>query len=295
VANQVYDVSDPVRRALHRALILHELDELSGARNLFFSLGAQFAGPLSFQEFFQDTVAEWERQTGRTVRLELATSKDITDAILAGPARARQVAVIDMRYWQYRPDGSLWAPPGGKNLAFREAIVADFGRSGDTPPDTTPQQVYRQVREYRDRYPDKAIVAWNGGAGSIPILMAGGAEALMLNPSAGQGQGRAVDRTPLDAFVRDHLASVLMRMKPRDGVAADPEQTWCLADDAGESVLLYSLAGDTIRLLSTLRGTRYTGQWYDPRTGNTQPAGQLGGEIRKPSPDPWLLLLTASH
>ena len=156
VANQVYDITNPVRRALHRALILHELDELGGARNLFFSLGAQFAGPLSFQEFFQDTVAEWETKTGRTVRLQLATSKDITDAILADPARARQVAVIDMRYWQYRPDGSLWAPPGGKNLAFREMIGIDFGRSGDTPPDTTPQQVYRQVREYHDRYPGQS-------------------------------------------------------------------------------------------------------------------------------------------
>lgn len=291
VANQVYDVSHPIRRALHRALILHELDELGPARNLFFSLGAQFAGPLAFQEFFQDTVAEWERKTGRAVRIELATSKDITDAILADPARARQVAAIDMRYWQYRPDGSLWAPQGGRNVAFREAILADFGKSGDAPPDTTPQQVYRQVREYHDRYPNKAIVAWNGGAGPIPVLMAGGAEALMLNPSAGQGQGRTVDRTPLDAFVREHLAPVLMKMKPRDGVAADPEHTWCLADDADDYVLLYSLAGDSIRLLDPLRGIRYQGLWFDPRTGDTHPAGPASTEIRKPSAEPWLLLV----
>jgi hypothetical protein len=275
---------------LHRALILHELDELGQARNLFFSLGAQFAGPLAFQEFFQDTAAEWERKTGRPVRIELATSKDITDAILADPARARQVAAIDMRYWQYRPDGSLWAPQGGRNVAFREAIVTDFGRSGDTPPDTTPQQVYRQVREYRDRYPDKAIVAWNGGVGPIPILMAGGAEALMLNPSAGQGQGRTVDHTPLDAFVREHLASVLMRMTPRDGVAAD---AWCLADDSDRTVLLYSRAGESIGLLHALHGARYEGLWFDPRTGASHAAEALGTEIRKPSGDAWLLLLTS--
>ena len=290
VANQVYDVANPVRRELHRALILHELDALGPARNLFFSLGAQFAGPLAFQEFFQDTVAEWERKTGRTVRIELATSKDITDAILADPARARQVAVIDMRYWQYRPDGSLWAPQGGRNVAFREAIVTDFGHSGDTPPDTTPQQVYRQVREYHDRYPDKAIVAWNGGAGPIPVLMAGGAEALMLNPSAGQGQGRTIDRTPLDGFVRDHLADVLMKMKPRDGMAAD---AWCLADDDDRSVLLYSLAGDSIRLSRALRGGRYRGVWFDPRTGATQSADVAQTDIRKPTSEPWLLLLRA--
>ncbi len=290
VANQVYDVSNPVRRELHRALIVHELDELGTARNLFFSLGAQFAGPLSFQEFFQDTVAEWQRKTSRTVRIELATSKDITDAILADPARARQVAVIDMRYWQYRPDGSLWAPAGGRNIAFREAIVTDFGKSGDNPPDTTPQQVYRQVREYHDRYPDKAIVAWNSGAGPIPVLMAGGAEALMLNPSAGQGQGRTVDRTPLDAFVRDRLSTMLMKMVPRDGVATD---TWCLADDTDRSVLLYSSMGDSIKLLRPLRRARYEGLWFDPRTGATHVGDATGDEFRKPSNDAWLLLLSA--
>jgi hypothetical protein len=300
VANQVYDVSNPVRRALHRALILHELDELAGSRNLFFCLGFQFAGPLSFQEFFQDTVAEWEKKTSRTVRILLATSKDITDAILADPVRGRQVAVIDMRYWQYRPDGTLWAPPGGKNLAFREAIAQDFGSSGDTPPDTTPLQVYRQVREYRDRYPDKAIVAWHGGAGPIPILMAGGAQALMLNPSAGQGQGRSVDRNALDGFVREQLATTLMKMQPRDGAAADPDETWCLADDRSESVLLYSLAGGSITLLRTLSRNTYTGWWFDPRTGATRRveshiSGEAGAVIRKPTAEAWLVLLKASN
>src|ERR1039458_9082931 len=266
VANQVYDVSSPVRRALHRDFILHELDGLAGARNLFFSLGAQFAGPLSFQEFFQDTAAEWTKKTGRPVRIELATSKDITDAILADPARARQVAVIDMRYWQYRPDGTLWAPPGGKNLAFRETITADFNRgAGDAPPDTTPMQVYRQVREYHDRYPDKAIVAWNSGAGPVPVLMAGGAQVLMRNPSARQGQGRAVDRTTLDGFELEQLATALMKMQPRDGAAADPEQTWCLADDGGESVLFYSLAGASITLARTLSRNSYTGRSEERR------------------------------
>ncbi|MDR3699339.1 MAG: DUF6298 domain-containing protein [Candidatus Sulfopaludibacter sp.] len=294
VANQVYDIVNPTRRALHRALILHELDELSGVRNLFFCLGAQFSGPIAFQEFFQDTVAEWEKKTGRMVRLELATSKDITDAILANPARAKQVAVIDMHYWQYKPDGTLWAAEGGANLAFREMIGRDFGRPGDTPPNTTPQQVYRQVREYHDRYPDKAIVAWNGGAGPIPVLMAGGAEALMLNPSGGHGQGKTIDRTPLDAFVTEYLATTLMQMQPTDGLAAGPQQTWCLADPGLHTVLLYSLAGPTIQLQRELLQATYSGLWFDPRTGQTQALdGKVTDAIRKPTADPWLLLLRA--
>ncbi len=267
LANQVYDVTDPARRELHRALILNELDALSSVHNLIFCLGFQFSGPLAFQEFFQDTVAEWEKKTGRTVRIQLATSKDITDAILANPVRARQVAVIDMRYWQYRPDGSLWAPQGGRNLAFREMIALDFKRAGDTPPDTTPLQVYRQVREYHDKYPDKAIVAWNGGAGAIPVLMAGGAQALMRNPSGGHGQGRQVDRTPLDDFVQDHLAPMLMNMQPRDGWLEGAADNWCLADDAASTVT-YSLTGPSIKLTHTLPDV-YSATWFDPRTGQT--------------------------
>lgn len=292
VANQVYDAASPKLRALHRALILHELDELADSRNLFFNLGFQFAGPLAFQEFFQDTVAEWEKKTDKTVRLELATSKDITDAILANPARARQVAAIDTRYWQYRADGTLFAPAGGQNKAFRELI------GGDEPRATTPLQVYRQVREYTDRYPDKAILAWHGGAGPIPILMAGGAQALMRSRSGGHGQGMTVDRTPLDGFVREHLSPVLMNMKPRDGWVADPEQAWCLADDRGVSVLLYSLSGPTVTLLKDLGQRNYDGIWFDGRSGKSQalesPSGKKGAMFQKPTAEPWLLLLRAS-
>ncbi len=300
VANEVYDISNPQRRALHRSLVLHTLDELGDLPNVVFCTGFQFAGPLAFQEFFQDTVAEWEKRTGKTVRIELATSKDITDAILANPARARQVAVIDMRYWQYRPDGTLFAPQGGKNLAFREMIRAAFPQSSDTPPDTTPYQVYRQVREYHDRYPDKAIIALHAGTGPIPVLMAGGAGVLMRNPSGGQGQGTSADRTALDAFVHKYLARTLMRIQPRDNVINDPEQNWCGSTQTGDSVLIYTLAGPSIRVMKTLSDAQYEATWFDPRTGSTRDAGATltalaGDEIAKPTSEPWLLLLRAQE
>jgi hypothetical protein len=130
--------------------------------------------------------------------------------------------------------------------------------------------------------------------------MAGGAQVLMRNPSAGQGQGRSVDRTTLDGFVRERLATTLMKMQPRDGVLADPEQTWCLADNVDESVLFYSLAGASITLLRALSRNNYTGLWFDPRTGATRPleapvSGEAGAVIRKPTAEPWLVLLRASH
>ncbi|HEV2860830.1 MAG TPA: DUF6298 domain-containing protein [Pyrinomonadaceae bacterium] len=296
LANQVYDASDPRRRALHRAFILHNLDQLGDTPNVVFTVAFQFAGPLSFQQFFLDTVAEWEKRTGRRARVALITSKDITDAVLSDPARARLVSVIDTRYWQYMPDGKLWAPAGGQNLAFRELIAKEFRRSGDAPPPTTPEQIYRQVREYTDRFPDKAVVAWNGGAGPIPVLMAGGAQALMRNPAAGQSQGAQSDATPLDRVVHRHLAGALMRMRPRDNLFADAARTWALADEAGDGVLVYSLAGGDIKLAAPLPRKTYVGLWFDPRTGETRPltpqaSWGAGAAVPKPSGEDWLLLL----
>jgi hypothetical protein len=48
-------------------------------------------------------------------------------------------------------------------------------------------------------------------------------------------------------------------------------------------------------LAHALRGTRYQGMWFDPRTGATHLAESAGDEFRKPSKDAWLLLLTASE
>jgi hypothetical protein len=96
--------------------------------------------------------------------------------------------------------------------------------------------------------------------------------------------------------VHAQLASVLASMKPRDGVAAEPEQNWCLADERRETVLLYSLAGPAIRLLQALPQTSYTGLWFDPRSGTTRPLeGAVTATIQKPTSEPWLLLLSASR
>jgi hypothetical protein len=64
-----------------------------------------------------------------------------------------------------------------------------------------------------------------------------------------------VDRTAIDGFVREYLATVLMLIEPRDGAAEDPENNWCLADGKDRSVLYYSLKGPSIRLSkSTVAG-----------------------------------------
>ncbi|TXK36523.1 right-handed parallel beta-helix repeat-containing protein [Pontibacter qinzhouensis] len=296
VANEFYDPANPHLRELHRSYILHVLDQIGTTENTIFGTGFQFFGPLVFQQFFQQTVAEWEKQHNQKVRLVIGTSKEITDAVLADPELRDQIAVIDMRYWQYLPDGTLWAPEGGKNLAFREMVREKFNKGLDFPDPTTPEQAYRQVREYRDKFPEKAIVAWHNDVGPIPALMAGAAQVLTVNPAAGHRQGRIVDATPLDAFVKTYLANKLMRLNPQDDVLTNPSQNWTLADTGQQSVLFYSLSGSALQLQQKLPKKAYTGIWYDPRTGETQAAVlpkrlKKGTAIAKPSEENWLLLL----
>jgi hypothetical protein len=75
------------------------------------------------------------------------------------------VSAIRMRFLWYRPDGTLFAPKAGEKHAFRELIAAAFPGYTDTPPPTRPEQVYREVREYRDRYPEIALMPMEEGAG----------------------------------------------------------------------------------------------------------------------------------
>jgi hypothetical protein len=297
LANQFYSVEHPPLRDLHRGYIRHVLDQLGACSHVFFNVGFQYAGPLAFQLFFLQTIAEWEQQTGQRIRVVLATSKDITDAVLADERHAAQVAVIDTRYWQYRPDGELWAPQAGQNKAFRELIGARFGRISDAPPPTTPEQAYAQVREYRTRFPDKAVVAWHNGVGEVPALMAGAGQVLRHNPTAGHDQGRRADTTTLDLFLRRELAGGLHQLEPAAGMVEPEGPTWCLARSDGRVALIASMSGAAISASgAALSAHRWTGTWFSPTTGETRSAELAWPPNRvlpKPDSGEWLLLLKA--
>jgi hypothetical protein len=320
VGNEFYSTTNAELRKLHRAYMLHTFDELGGQPNVVFGIAYQYAGPLEFEQFFQDVAREWEaKHPDKHLRIALTTSKQATDAILSDPIRSSQVAVVDMRYWEFRPDGSLFAPRAGENHAFREMISKEFPGYTDTPPSTTPQQVYRQTREYRDRYPNIALMPMENGAGPIPILMAGAASQSSLvggrrpapKPSAEQSASAMYpprntaaaaqpDHVPTDhiieAFVQTYLASDLMKMSPKDGWASAPEHTWTLAGGKAEPVLFYSLSGTNITIAKALPAARYTAIWFDPRTGSAQPSQHVSGVastvLEKPDTSDWLLLLT---
>ncbi|MCB0531599.1 MAG: hypothetical protein KDD14_05315 [Saprospiraceae bacterium] len=170
MAEAFYDVENAVRRAYHRKYIRKNLDNFSTNANIIHHLGLEYTGPLHFAQFWLDVISEWEQENHRDVLVMLPGTRDVQEAILADPKRAAVVDIIDVLQWQYRSDSSLYAPPGGVNLAARQyARIMEPGQS-------SPEQVYRAVRELRTRYPDKAVVysRRSGPGGSWAEFMAGG-------------------------------------------------------------------------------------------------------------------------
>ncbi|MFT5187339.1 MAG: hypothetical protein ACI957_000353 [Verrucomicrobiales bacterium] len=150
-AHLFYDVSHPQRRDLHRGYIRQCLANTADNSHVIHSTGAEFTGPLAFVEFWIDTCLEWERETGRDAVLSLSCTKDVQDAILEDPIRSSAISVIDIRYWWYGADGTLYAPPGGKNLSPRQH------QRQIKPEKPSEESKKRAVAEYRERYPDKAV------------------------------------------------------------------------------------------------------------------------------------------
>jgi hypothetical protein len=166
MAEQFYDVSHPARRALHRAYIRKCLDNFADKSNVIQFTSAEFTGPLSFVQFWLDTVSEWKNETGRRPFIALSCTKDVQDAILNDPARKDAVDLIDFRYW-WQTERGLFAPKGGQNLAPRQ-----FERQweGGRPTDV---DLARMTAEYRQRYPTKPVIC-DFPQGAWAYLCAGG-------------------------------------------------------------------------------------------------------------------------
>jgi len=170
MADQFYDISHPVRRELHKAYIKKCLDNFNQNSGVIQLISAEYTGPLHFVQFWLDTIKEWEKETGKYAIIALSTTKDVQDAILADKERASVVDVIDIRYWHYQADGKTYEPKGGQNLAPRQHARLL------KPKASSFEQVYRAVAEYRQKYPEKAVMYSGDGfdANGWAVLMAGG-------------------------------------------------------------------------------------------------------------------------
>ncbi|MBP8952387.1 MAG: hypothetical protein KBI47_08345 [Armatimonadetes bacterium] len=303
-ANVFYDVTHPVRRELHRAYIRRCLEALGRFSNVVHLVAQEYTGPRAYQEFWLNTIVEWERETGNDVLIGLSGAKDVVDDMLADPVRAVQVDVLDLRCWWVTAAGELKALKGGEEVPGRWTECG-FAQAEES----SPERIYRKVREYRDRYPKYAIIDAMGQdrRQSWAFLMAGGS--LLV---AGQIQ-YPEDADPPDyvkpknmdvilptyEFIRRELAGVLPQMRPAEIIPDTPERNWCLA--AGDDTfLVYALEGGAFRVDLTGAQGPYLAQWFDPRTGaltklpSTVP-GRAVAHFPAPDQQDWALLLRRSE
>ncbi|WP_276484240.1 DUF6298 domain-containing protein [Paraflavitalea pollutisoli] len=271
MAEQFYDTTHPVRRALHKAFIRQSLNNFANNSGVIHQISAEYTGPLHFVQFWLDEIAAWERETGKHPLISLSTTKDVQDAILADPIRAAVVDLIDICYWHYQADGSAYAPQGGQQLAPRQHARLL------KPKATSPEQVYRAVLEYRTKYPNKAVV-YSGDAydrNAWAVLMAGGSmPALVLE-----------DKEALQAITT--MQPVTATQQPARQWMLFNQQTGYvvqdLAKDKGSVELVPEAGSYTVNWINALNGEV-------KRTKDTVKGGK-SISITKPDRGNWVLWL----
>jgi len=298
-ANVYYDVSDPVRRDLHRLYIRQCLEATAEYTNVVHMIGQEYTGPLSYAEFWLDTVDEWEKETGHDVLVSLSATKDVVDAILADPRRSALVDIVDLRCFYLGVDGGLVAPRGGEEVPGRSTECGQAQSDGSSP-----ERICQKIRQYRDAYPSKAITDAIGQdrRQTWAVLMAGGSMAVAgqieypdhADPPDYVRPANVDMVLPAYDFVRAHLAEALPRMSPADIVLDAPERNWCLRS-RGECYLVYALRGGGFRMDLTGDEGDFVAEWLDPRTGDLRPAGRVtAGQVAAfaaPDDQDWALWL----
>lgn len=148
MAEAFYDVEgNAAVRHYHDLYIRRTVETFTGLNGVIHSLGLEYTGPLHFTRFWLETVSSIPQHQ----LVSLVGTKDVADAILSDPHFSPMVDVIDIRHWHYRNDSSLYAPAGGQSLAPRQwARIIEPGQ-------TDCASIYHAIREYRERYPEKAV------------------------------------------------------------------------------------------------------------------------------------------
>jgi hypothetical protein len=195
MAEQFYDISNPVRRELHKKYIRQCLDNFKDNSSVIQLIGEEFTGPTHFVKFWLDVIRDWEKETGKKQIIGLSVTKDVQDSILSTPAYASIVDLIDIRYWHYQADGTAYAPKGGQSLAPRQHARLL------KPKKTSFEQVYRAVKEYRLKYPGKAVI-YSGDSYpefGMAAFMAGGSLPVLPNSMEKELIKAAAGMKPVDS------------------------------------------------------------------------------------------------
>ena len=246
MAHNFYDITKPKLRELHRRYIRQCLDALAGRSNVIQTTSAEFTGPLHFTEFWLDTIIEWQREKGTDVLVALSCTKDVQDAILADKTRRQHADIIDIRYWTYDKDFQLYAPEGGKNLAPRQHLRQL------RPQLSSFESIAKAVREYRTRFPEKAVIynadlSCRSPSLGWAVLIGGGSLANVVLPP--------------------ELAQRIPSMQPTVKVDASASRQSYLASDDGDYLFYFQSTRGPIDLRNTVANRAYTARWIDPATG----------------------------
>ena len=270
MAEQFYDISQPVRRAIHRSYIRQCLQNFSDNSSVIQLISAEYTGPLHFVQFWLDVIREWEKETGKAQIIGLSTTKDVQDSILSDASRADLVDLIDIRYWHYQTDGTAYAPQGGKNLAPRQHARLL------KPKKTSFEQVYRAVREYKQKFPEKAVIYSGDSYDQFgwAVLMAGGS--LPVLP-------KALSK----AFLNSAAG-----MKPLDLLNSTAGQ-WVLGNKKNEFIIYSNVS--TLKL-DLPRSEKFLTRWIHPGSGAIVKEQKIVGkgviEIKTPQPGSAILWVT---
>jgi len=213
-------------------------------------------------QFWIDVIREWAVETGWRPMVVLSATKDVQDAILADSERAAVVDVIDIRYWHYRADGSLYAPKGGMHLAPRQHARLE------NPGKLSAASVYRAVAEYREAFPGKAVIFSAGNHESMgwPALLAG---ASLVN---------------LPSSLPEGFLAAVAEMEP------DPQRqgTMVLADGRG-SYVAYVGRGDEVPV--NLGNGPVRVHWISPEDGTTT----VTPDLVKPDNRDWMIWINRKY
>jgi hypothetical protein len=272
LAEQFYDISNPVRRELHRKYIRQCLSNFKNNNGVIQLTSAEFTGPLHFVQFWLQVNNEWKKENNSKEIIGLSTTKDVQDAILNNPAYAPAVDLIDIRYWHYQADGTAYAPPGGQSLAPRQQ--ARLWK----PKKTSFEQVYRAVKEYRTKYPNKAVMYSGDSYDSFgwAVFMAGGS-------------------LPVIPKLPSALLSDAATMKPMD-LPGHLQGQWALGSEKGYIVFIDTSEPVALRFADANKTYKLT--WINTNngqiTGQEQvvKAGDLK-EIKKPASGAMILWISA--
>ncbi len=249
MSGHFYDVSHEGRRAMYRNYIRKSLDEFADNGSVIHFISEEFTGPLHFVQFWLDVIAEWEAETGKDAKVALSCTKDVQDAILADPKRAKAVDIIDIKYWNPTMTG-FNAPPGGVHLAPRQygrLRGANFQEKSEVTARNAAERDYDVVLDYRQRFPEKAVILSTGC--DVWATFIAGASLCKL-PSA------------LPQAFKEAAA----QMAPMENAES------LQMGKAGLGYVLYAPSSEEMRVNLEKDNKTYHAQWLNPRNG--MPVGE---------------------